>query len=84
MGTGLTVNLLCQNPGWGGRDPLILSGQMGRGCLVSGACWSPKSTNREKMKDLFSGPGLSKMDFQDLTAKLLLDLKCIQPEALEC
>ena len=32
---------------------------------------------------MFSGPGLSKMDFQDLTAKLLLDIKWIQPEAHE-
>lgn len=83
MGLGLTVNLLCQNPGWGGRAPLILSGQMGRGCLVSGTCWPPKSTNREEKKDLSSGPGLSKMDFHDMTAMLLLGLKWIQPEALE-
>lgn len=83
MGLGLTVNLLCQNPGWGGRDPLILSGQMGRGYLVSRACWPPKSTNREERKDLSSGLGLSKMDFQDLTVRLLLGLKLIQPEALE-
>lgn len=80
MGLGLTVILLCQNPGWGGRDTLILSGLVGRGCQVSGDCWPSKSTNREERKDLSSGPRLSKMDFQDLTSKLLLGLKWIQPE----
>lgn len=69
------MNLLCQSPGWGGRDPLILSRQMGRGCLVSGSGLASKEHQREERKDLSSGPGLSKMDFQDLTAKLLLDLK---------
>lgn len=73
----------CWSPGWGRRDPLILSGQVGRGCQVSGACWPSESTNREERKDLSLGPGLSKINFQDLTAKLLLGLKWIKPEALE-
>jgi len=32
-------------------------------------------------ENLFSGPRLSKMDFQELAAMLLLDIEYIQPEA---
>lgn len=53
------------------------------GCLISGSVLASKSINREGRGNLFSGPGLSKTDFQDLTAKLLLDIKRIQPEARE-
>lgn len=69
---------------WMGRkgptDPLRADGQ---GMPGLRGMLRPKSTNKEEKKDLSSGAGLSKMDFQDMTAVLLLGLKWTQPEALE-
>lgn len=80
MGLGLAVNLSYQSPGWVGRHltnaqcrSVPVSGE----CLVLGTVPASKSTNREERENLFAGLGLSKRDFQDLTAKLLLDIKWI-------
>lgn len=84
MGLGLAVNLSHQSPGWVGRhltSARSRSVPVSGGCLISGSVLASKSTNRDERENLFSSPGLSKMDFQDLTAKLLLDTKWIQPEA---
>ena len=55
--------------------------QVSRGGLTAGSLRASRAHEQGGKRESVLSPGLSKMDFQDLTATLLLDIRWIQPEA---